>query len=77
MSAARRTPERYLMARTDVPVVMGWVVWEVAAAGPEEERARVEEPPGARERDMVVVVDDLKASESMEGKRPNYGVTNK
>lgn len=53
MSAARRTPERYLMARTEVPVVMGWVVWEVAAAGPEEERARVEEPPGAKERDMV------------------------
>ena len=54
MSAARRTPERYLMARTEVPVVMGWVVREVAAAGPEEERARVEEPPGAKERDMMV-----------------------
>lgn len=52
MSAARRTPERYLMARTEVPVVMGEVVWEVAE-GPVEERARVAEPPGCIERDMV------------------------
>ena len=53
MSAARRTPERYLMARTEVPVVMGEVVWEVAE-GPVEERARVAEPPGCIERDMVL-----------------------
>ena len=56
MSAARRTPERYLMARTEVPVVIGWVVWEVAE-GPVEEMARVAEPPGWRERDMVAFLD--------------------
>jgi hypothetical protein len=42
------------MARTEVPVVMGEVVWEVVAEGAVDERARVAEPPAWRERDMVV-----------------------
>ncbi|KAL7472484.1 hypothetical protein ACHAXS_013066 [Conticribra weissflogii] len=57
VSAASMTPSRYLMPRTEVPVVMGRVV----TALPGADRAlvggaRVALPPGWRERDMDTVL---------------------
>jgi len=52
------TPPLYLTPRTDVPVVIGWVVAWLDALRPEDVegwgRAREEAPPGWRERDMTM-----------------------
>jgi hypothetical protein len=56
VSAASMTPPRYLIPRTDVPVVMGRVVcWLPATACIVDAggRAREEAPPDWRDRDMT------------------------
>jgi hypothetical protein len=45
---------------------MGEVVW-VVAEGPAEGRARVAEPPGCKDRDMVAMLLELRSSILIEG----------